>query len=500
MKGAAKCRMHILLLVSVVLAAVGAMMGTQAGVLAMLQPDGELEVEKKGLISFFGFNCWEPKLMIGLEGGAKEEIAVDWAYINFEKDRAILSLRDRKLQFDMKPGTKQGPPEPLPLASIEYLGQEVVVHSRYGTKESLPKGWVQVLPSQKLLWIRELKGDDAVWEKWYTLDTVFSRQHTYRLSNLDDRESAYTIAWAQAKELLLDELAGLVKTEIDSESNLPASLLAIDKVKAALPCIIEVRAEEQWQDRELSLGVVALASPENDAKFVSQLLKRQRLVADMERSRELLARAISDIQELQRNNDSTRDPTETSEPYSEAVSRLRALNWCDRARRLAYVGATDQAVAAYTSAIEASRGLAMAYKNRGILHAALKDDDKANSDRISATQAYGRSALAHQESGRYTECLEDAQAALALSPEYAHAYYQRATCSIGLGRQETVRDDLVKAAQLGHKSAQRILAAKGISWEKNAVEKSLEGPKGSENPKQLEEKHKRIEEEPKRRD
>ena len=69
---------------------------------------------------------------------------------------------------------KQGSPEALVVASIEFVGQEVLLHSSNGVKERLPKAYIQVLPSRKLLYVREPKGDDTVWEKWYNLDPVAS--------------------------------------------------------------------------------------------------------------------------------------------------------------------------------------------------------------------------------------------------------------------------------------------------------------------------------------
>jgi len=113
--------------------------------------------------------------MIGLDGASPEEIAIDWARVDFEEGKAVLSLKDRKLRFDMRPGTKQGPPEAKPVAAIEFVGQLVFLHSSDGTKERLPKVFIQVLPSQKLLWVREPKGGDSLWEKWYNVDAASSR-------------------------------------------------------------------------------------------------------------------------------------------------------------------------------------------------------------------------------------------------------------------------------------------------------------------------------------
>ena len=466
MKGNAKKRVCILLAASMMFVAQGVMMGFRAEAKTGAQPIHEIKVEERGLLSWFAINCYDSKLHLNVKDTPQEEIAIDSAYIGFEGGRAALTIADRKLSFALNPNTKQGPPEALTIAAIEFVGQEVFLLSRYGAREKLPQGYIQVLPSQKLLWVREPKSGEALWEKWYTLDTTFSRQHTYPLSSLDDRETAYAVARVQAKELLLNELAGLVKTEMDRHPSLLTALLDLDRVKALLPIIVLMRTDAgQWQDRELSLGVVALASPEVDAKFMSRLLKKQRLVADMERSQELMVRAIADVKRLQTAAESANAATETASQYGKAIGRLRALDWCSMARHQAYVGQTEQAVMVYTKAIEAYPELAVAYKNRGLLYTALKDEGNATADRISAVQAYGANALSHMKSKEYVECLGCAEAALELSPDYASGYYLRAACNIGLNQPGTVKEDMVKAAQLGDKGAQDLLSAKGIQWQ-----------------------------------
>ena len=151
------------------------MEGVRSGAETIPQPSNEIKVEERGLLSWLGFNCFESKLMLAVDGASPEEIAIDWARVDFKGGKAVLSLKDRKLRFDMKPNTKQGPPQKLSLIAIEFVGQQVFLHSRDGVKERLPKVFIQVLPSQRLLWVREPKGSDTVWEKWYTLDTASSR-------------------------------------------------------------------------------------------------------------------------------------------------------------------------------------------------------------------------------------------------------------------------------------------------------------------------------------
>ena len=174
MKGVAKCSM-IILVAAMVLVFGCATGGVRTGSEAEPQPSDEIRVEDRGIVRWLGFNCYGSKLMISVERAAPEEIAVGWARVDFKGAKAVLSLKDRKLRFDLRPNTKQGPPEALHVASIEFFGQEVLLHSSDGVKERLPKTFIQVLPSQRMLLVREPKGNDTVWEKWYNVDAAPSR-------------------------------------------------------------------------------------------------------------------------------------------------------------------------------------------------------------------------------------------------------------------------------------------------------------------------------------
>jgi len=178
MKGVAKC--STIILVAAMMVVTGcATEGIREGAVTMPQPSNEIKVEERGLIGWFAFNCHQSSLIIGRDGASPEEIAIDWARVDFKGGKAVLSLKDRKMRFDMSPNRtfsrKQGSPEALVVASIEFVGQEVLLHSSNGVKERLPKAYIQVLPSQKLLYVREPKGNDTVWEKWYNVGAASSR-------------------------------------------------------------------------------------------------------------------------------------------------------------------------------------------------------------------------------------------------------------------------------------------------------------------------------------
>jgi len=318
----------------------------------------------------------------------------------------------------------------------------------------------QRIPSHRIL-TDDARRMQAERDQKATAASVLSRRHTYPLSRLDDGVTARAIGREQARQSLLDELAGLVIDAMDHGRPRPSP----DRVKALLPVFVPMEiADERWEGGKLLLQASVTAHLDSAAKAVSLLLQEHDLVRDLRRIRALANQALRETEQMSEGAGRAGEDGGAAERYRSAANQLLAVDWCLKAQYRAYVGRPERALDAYRKAIEVSPGLAVAYKHRGKVYLDLGDEAKAVADFNGAVQAYGSNALEHIGSGEYPACIEDAEAALELSADYAHGYYLRATCRIGLGRQENVTNDLMRAAQLGHGKAQDVLTARGISW------------------------------------
>lgn len=127
-------------------------------------------------------------------------------------------------------------------------------------------------------------------------------------------------------------------------------------------------------------------------------------------------------------------------------------------------GQFDKAAADFTRFIAAKDDLAVAYFYRGTsyLHMGRHQDALADYERAvklepSSVHLNARaSVLATLK--RFPEALQDLNKALELDPNNAEAYNNRGAVKAQIGQSSDAMNDIVRAAQLGHKLAQEGLA------------------------------------------
>jgi len=118
--------------------------------------------------------------------------------------------------------------------------------------------------------------------------------------------------------------------------------------------------------------------------------------------------------------------------WQSAACAQTAASWIERGESLEQHKVYDEAVKAYTKAIELDPGAAKAYLKRGTARFAAK---KTNC----------------------TEALDDLSEAIRLAPRNAEAYYQRGIVNYYLINNEQGRRDMEAAAALGHAGAREWL-------------------------------------------
>ena len=140
-------------------------------------------VEERGTIAALGFNMWEAQLHIAVSGKPEEFIKAEWAVLKLEGDRAILTLKDRDLQFRLPGYGDQKATEEASIARIEFSGgQKLTLNFHNGKKEQLPRAFIQVMPKLDVIVVREFRGSDTpIWEKFYGSRNA-RRHHQTQLS------------------------------------------------------------------------------------------------------------------------------------------------------------------------------------------------------------------------------------------------------------------------------------------------------------------------------
>ncbi len=329
----------------------------------------------------------------------------------------------------------------------------------------------------KNLQFKEKLTEDALFSEGDDV-TVIKRSHTYHLTRLDNRFTGAVIARERVKQSIIDELIdSMGKRRKEERERLTKSAVKAstaphvpdanpDELRVLLPSIVPIeQTDADWGKDALVLKVKATVAPARIVSTVSMIQEKQRVFDEIGEMRSLAVAALAEIRQMQERDVGSGEPALPNQDYLDTVNRLAAADWYERARHYELVGRTGEAIGAYTQAVETMPGLAVAYRNRGRLYLShMKDKVKAASDFNSAIQAYSSNAASHMKSGEYQKCIDAIEAALSLHAKFAKGYYQRAACRTGLGKRDGIREDFIRAAQLGDKSAQDLLSARGIAW------------------------------------
>lgn len=305
--------------------------------------------------------------------------------------------------------------------------------------------------------------------------TTITRTGTYDLTTLDNELTGEAIALEQVKGSLLDEVIDRItagakaaaqnvsKKVYGKSAGISYELLPDrEAISLILPSLILV--EETSKDRRK--GVLKLKAKTRIAlsrivPMISAINGEPSIRSEISDVRSMAADAMREIVQIQEATAESGKTSALNQRYTDAVNRLITADQLERGRYFALQGQTQEAIDAYTMALETSPGLAVAYRNRGGVHLYLKDHAKAMADFLNA---YTSDAIDHTESKDFQACLADTEAALELFEDYGTAYFHRAVCRIGLRQQLSAKNDFIKAAQLGEKRAQNYLTSKGIAW------------------------------------
>ena len=159
------------------------------------------------------------------------------------------------------------------------------------------------------------------------------------------------------------------------------------------------------------------------------------------------------------------------EAYSEAIelnpNYVKAYN----NRGVAYrnLGEYQQAMRDYGRAIEIDPNYVEAYNNRGIAYAklgdyrqAIRDYDRAIELNPENALVYCNRGIAYDKLGDYRQSIRDYDKTIELDPKFALAYYNRGISYGKLGDSYRETMDSKTAAKLGYKPAQDYLKSEGI--------------------------------------
>jgi tetratricopeptide (TPR) repeat protein len=331
---------------------------------------------------------------------------------------------------------------------------------------------------------------------------VFVEKYTYQASEADSELSSRVIALEQVKRLLFEKLG----TYLESETEIKNFHLTKNQIVIFSAGIVSAEViEEKWDGKTYSLKAKITADPKDVAKAINKLRQDRQKTRDLEETRKKADEALGEVEKLKKELAMAKVEKRNSGGYNEAINRLSATDWVDKGYALVTSGKNQEAVEAFTRAIELDPKDAKTYYHRGGVYGRLEDYRRAIKDFDRAielnpklqeaytergvgygmlgdyqqsireydkaielnskdTRAYVNRGIAYAKLKDHQQAIRNYDKAIELNPKDERAYLNRGFAYAELGDHRQAMEDYKAAARFGSRTAQHYLSSKGISW------------------------------------
>ena len=253
---------------------------------------------------------------------------------------------------------------------------------------------------------------------------TYIKEYSYQASELDSKATSRTVALAQVKKMLLEELG----TYLVSESTVKDFELTKDHVSSLTAGIVmTVILDEKWDGKTYTLRVKMTADSDELIKSINSLRKNQSQDKDLMEIKEKTDEALRKIETIKKEMERAGADKTTEEKYVKALIELNSIDWYKKGYALRYTAKNNQeALKAFDKAIEVDPGNAKAYAAR---------------------------AAIYNEWGQYSKGLQESEKSVSLDRQLAWAFHTRGWAHVGMNHTAQAIADFNKAIELDPKFA-----------------------------------------------
>ncbi len=252
----------------------------------------------------------------------------------------------------------------------------------------------------------------------FAAERVFIREYTYQASEIDSKVTSRAQALEQAKRLVLEELG----TYLMSSTEVKDFAITSDKITVFTAGVVQTEIfDEKWNGEKYFLKARIKADPVEVAKAIDRLRKDEGKRKELEDSKKRADEALKEIVKLKAELDAVKNDRSKELAYAKQVNTLSATDWFKKGWAFRVSGDSDNAIEAFSKAIELDPYYADAYNRRG--------------------WEYG---MKHQ----YDRGIEDYNKVISLEPGNAGAYRMRGNYYYNKGQDSRGLADYKKACEL----------------------------------------------------
>jgi tetratricopeptide (TPR) repeat protein len=276
---------------------------------------------------------------------------------------------------------------------------------------------------------------------------TFEKEYPYQAGELDSKASCRTIALEMVKRLLLEELG----TYLISETEVKDFKLTKEQIKTYSAGIVGAEIiEDKWDGKTYWLKAKVSADPIEAQKTLKKIVDDKFKAKELEESRKKAEELVKENERLKKElqamakakNRNTKAEAKKVKEYEKTVKGLSAVEWFEKGYKYATRPTLDEiygivsssetqkaskdkdfdmAIEAFTSAIALDPNYAHAYIGRG---------------------------NAYADKGQYDRAIEDFNKAIALNPNDASAYNNRGYAYVSKGQYDRAIEDFNKVIAL----------------------------------------------------
>ncbi len=299
---------------------------------------------------------------------------------------------------------------------------------------------------------------------------TFIKEYTYQASDFDSKISSRTIALEQVKRLLLEE-AG---TYLASETEVGNFQLTKDRITTLTAGIVQTQImDERWDGKTYYLKAKMSMDPQEATKLLQDLKANSQKNRELEETNRKVNEALQKLKQLQDELAAGRHPEGRQNEYRKAVDELQSKEWLDKGVGFMNAERYEDALAAFTKAVETDPRNPWAYIDRGWALHSLGDDHQAIRDLNKAAELdpqnpwiYANRGIAYNALGDYRQGLLDGDKTARLDANNGWAYINRGWAYLGLGNYSQALAELTKASQV---EPQNSFVYSTRAWAYNAL-------------------------------
>ncbi|MFO7665035.1 MAG: tetratricopeptide repeat protein [Desulfobacterales bacterium] len=266
---------------------------------------------------------------------------------------------------------------------------------------------------------------------------TYQKEYSYQASEADSKISCRTISLEQVKSLLLEELG----TYLERNTEVVNYEVTRDQIIALTAGIVRAQIiTEKWDGQTYYIVAKIQVDPKELEKSIASLKEERQNISELEESKKRTKELLLEVERLKQKLKTAPDTSQKQEEQNKYIAltkELNAVDWFDKGNSIMVSGQLQDAITAFSKAIELNPEYARAYSVRGLAYAKADQPQKGINDCNKAIElmpnnagAYINRGFAYFKSRYYDQAINDVNRAIEINPKSDRAYQVRGLCHL----------------------------------------------------------------------